>query len=81
MQYNKVKNLAIHGEIIAVLVSLTAVKSYMILFKYERFREFVVRMLEDKRYHGWLVLGGYVVLFFATWLAVLVLGVTEEPFS
>jgi len=27
-------------------------------------------------YHGWLVLGGYIVLFFTTWLAVLVSGVT-----
>ncbi len=37
------------GWIVATLVSLTAVKAGMFLFKYEQFREFVSRALSSRR--------------------------------
>jgi len=38
-----------HGWIMAVLISLTAVKIYMLIFRYAEFREFVKATLNSKR--------------------------------
>ena len=37
-----------HSWIIAVFVTLTGVKIYLLLFQYTRFRNFVTKMLNDK---------------------------------
>ncbi|MHB2156244.1 hypothetical protein ACX8XN_17860 [Calditrichota bacterium GD2] len=38
-----------YSWIIAALVSVTGIKIYMALFRYSQFREFVVRILNDRR--------------------------------
>ncbi|MGM0432377.1 MAG: hypothetical protein ACQEQU_06665 [Spirochaetota bacterium] len=38
-----------HGWILAVLISLTGIKAVMFIFKYNQFREFVIKVLQDRK--------------------------------
>lgn len=56
-----------YGWIFASFISLTAIKLFALLFQYDKFRQFVETMLNDKR--KMTLLNGAVVAFSFVWIA------------
>lgn len=54
---------AAYGWVIAVLISLTGIKAAMFIFKYDQFRDFVIRVLENRKL--FMALNVVVILFSA----------------